>query len=67
MNIIVDGKKYRLSARHKGEVLWQESIPQIEAAIRQPSTQRNLDDPRFGCQVVGPFWGSAEILIVRAE
>lgn len=66
MNITIEGKQYRVSARNNGEVLWEESMPQIEAAIRNPSTQRNLDDPRFGCQVVGPFFGRAEILIVRA-
>lgn len=66
MNITVEGKKYRVSARNNGEVLWEKSMPQIKAAILEPSTQRNLDDSRFGCQVVGPFFGRDQILIVRA-
>jgi hypothetical protein len=65
--IEVDGREYRLSAANRGEVDWEKSRPQIEEAIRRDSTQRNLDDPRFGCQQVGPFWGRDKILIVRHE
>lgn len=65
--IVVDGRKYRISARNKCEVDWTMSRPQIEAAIRETGHQRCLDDPRLGCFVCGPFYGRDEILIVRHE
>lgn len=65
--IRVDGRAYRLRAANRGEVDWKKSRPQIEEAIRRETTQRNLDDPRFGCQQVGPFHGRDKILIVRHE
>lgn len=65
--ITIKNRTYRVSARHNVGVDWGKSMPQLVAAIEQPGTQHNLDDPRFGCQVVGPFFGRDEILIVRAE
>jgi hypothetical protein len=65
--ITVANRKYRITARHGAETDWEKSRSQIEAAILAVGTQRNLDDPRFGCQVVGPFFGRDQLLIVRAE
>lgn len=67
MTIAVDGRKYRISAANKCEVDWDKSMPQIKGKIRERSTQSNLDDPRFGCQQCGPYFGRDEIIIVRAE
>lgn len=63
--ITVDGRQYRLTPCPEGEVLWDKSMPQIIAAIRDPQTQRNLDDPDFGCHQCGPFFGRVPILITR--
>lgn len=65
--ITVDGRQYRLTPRPSGEVLWEESMPQIMEVIREPATQRNLDDPDFGCHQCGPFFGAVPILITRGQ
>jgi len=64
--ITVDGRRYRLTPRPEGETDWEKSMPQIEEVIRA-GVQRNLDDPRFGCHLCGPFHGRVPILITLGE